>query len=66
MMFLDATLEAIPRGLTGPTPRDVFFAARADLIVLLWDGVSGGTARLAHYFQENQVSLLMGFVPARD
>jgi hypothetical protein len=64
VMLLDATLETIPRGMTGPTARDVFFATRADLIVLFWDGVSQGTAQLADYFRQNQISLLLGFVPA--
>ena len=43
--FLDASVETIPRGLAGPTERDILFASKADLVVLFWDGKSEGTAR---------------------
>ena len=60
--FLDASVETIPRGLTGPSERDIFFASRADLIVLFWDGESRGTAQLIEFFQRNMNNVLVGFV----
>ncbi len=60
--FLDASVEAVPRGLPGPTERDILFASRADLVVLFWDGKSQGTARLVEFFQRNMNNLLVGFI----
>jgi hypothetical protein len=48
--------------LTGPTERDIFFASRADLVVLFWDGKSKGTARVIDFFQRNMNNVLIGFV----
>lgn len=60
--FLDASVESVPRGLSGPSERDTFFAAKADLVVLIWDGTSGGTGLLVDYYKKNAKSLLIGFV----
>jgi hypothetical protein len=60
--FLDATVESVPRGLSGPTERDIFFSAKSDLVALFWDGKSRNTGRLVRYFEENAKSLLVGFV----
>jgi hypothetical protein len=60
--FLDASVEAIPRGLSGPTERDILFASRADLVVLFWDGKSRGTAQVIDFFRGNMNNLLIGFV----
>lgn len=60
--FLDATVETIPRGLVGPSERDVLFASRAELVVLFWDGASLGTAHLIDFFRANGTNLLVGHV----
>ena len=60
--FVDASVESIPRGLSGPSERDTFFAAKADLVALIWDGTSGGTGLLVDYYKQNAKSLLIGFV----
>jgi hypothetical protein len=60
--FLDASVETIPRGLSGPSERDILFAARADLVVLFWDGQSRGTAELIDFFKKNMNNTLVGFV----
>jgi hypothetical protein len=60
--FLDASVETIPRSLAGPLERDILFASRADLIVLIWDGASRGTGRLVEFFQKNMNNVLIGFV----
>jgi hypothetical protein len=59
---LDASVEAIPRGLPGPTERDILFASRADLVVLFWDGKSEGTARVLEFFRGNMNNVLIGLV----
>ncbi len=60
--FLDASVEAIPRGLEGPSERDVFFASKSDLVVLFWDGYSVGTGGMIDFYKSNAKSLLLGFV----
>lgn len=60
--FVDAAMEAIPRGLTGPNERDIFFCTKADLVIVFWDGESRGTKRLTDYFQENGRSLLISYI----
>lgn len=60
--FLDASVEPVPKGLRGGTSRDVFFCAKADLVILIWDGASVGTGQLMHYFQDNAKNLLIGFI----
>ena len=60
--FLDGSVESIPAGFTGPSSRDVLFALRADLVVLMWDGTSRGTLALIEYFQSKGINLLIGFI----
>jgi hypothetical protein len=62
LSFLDASVETIPRGLDGPTERDIFFASKADLVVLFWDGKSQGTGQIIEFFQRNMNNVLVGFV----
>ena len=60
--FLDASVEALPKGLAGPTPRDLLFCMKADLVILFWDGESAGTRSLIQYFTDAGKNLLIGFV----
>lgn len=60
--FLDGSTVQLPRGLQGPSERDVFFCTRADLVVLLWDGESQGTGVLVDYFERNGKNVLIGFL----
>src|SRR5262249_33139740 len=62
VQFLDASLESLPKGLTGPSARDVLFAAKADLVALFWDGKSPGTEETLRYYQEHGKTLLLGFI----
>jgi hypothetical protein len=62
MGFVDASLEAIPRGMQGPSKRDALFCMKADLVVLLWDGQSSGTQCLIQYFQSQGVASLLIFL----
>ena len=60
--FLDASIEALPKRMPGPSARDVLFCMRGDLIILFWDGQSEGTKDLVQYYQEQGVSSLLAFV----
>jgi hypothetical protein len=59
---VDASIENLPKGLSGPSERDVLFASRADLVILFWDGDSSGTRRLIDYFTANGTNILTGFI----
>jgi hypothetical protein len=60
--FLDASLETVPRSAVGPTPRDILFSRKADLVILLWDGQSKGTETLVRFYEEQGTNLLLAFV----
>jgi len=60
--FLDASVESLPRGVEGPSQRDVLFCIKSDLIILFWDGKSSGTQEMVRYFQEQGVSTLLAFL----
>ena len=59
---VDASIENLPRGLSGPSERDVLFASRADLVIVFWDGRSRGSKRLIDYFTANGTNILIGFI----
>jgi hypothetical protein len=59
---VDASVESLPKGLAGPTPRDVLFASRADLAMLFWDGKSRGTEKLLDFLKSNGVNTLVGII----
>jgi hypothetical protein len=60
--YIDASVESLPKGISGPSARDILFCVRSDLIVLFWDGHSRGTRELIDYFQNNGKSLLVSFI----
>ncbi len=60
--FVDASVEGLPKGLTGPSPRDVFFCMKADLVVLFWNADSIGTQKIMRYFEQQGKNLLIGFI----
>ncbi len=62
MPTLKCFVEPLPKGLTGPSERDIFFCAKADLVILLWDGESPGTKKLTDYFEQIGKNLLIGFI----
>lgn len=59
--FTDAEREQIPRVANAPTKRDVFFASRADLLILIWDGQSGGTKNLIDWLSNTGKDHIVGF-----
>ena len=60
--FVDASVESLPRGMTGPSSRDILFCMKADLVVLLWNGKSRGTEELMRYFEQQGKNVLVGFI----
>jgi len=60
--FLDASVESLPKGITGPHIRDLFFCVKSDLVILFWDSRSQGTGQLVRYFEDSGKNLLIGFV----
>ena len=60
--FVDARREQLPRGLQGPTDRDVLFLTKADVVILLWNGESRGTRRLIEWDQANEKDHIVAFV----
>jgi len=62
LRVIDASIEAIPKGFSGPSERDILMCLHADLIVLFWDGQSPIIYRLVEYFQSKERSVLVAFV----
>ena len=62
VQFIDASVEPVPRGMEGPSSREILFYRKADLVVLLWDGASRGTRQLIDYFQGKGSSTLVGLI----
>jgi hypothetical protein len=62
--FVDASQEQMPKSTSAPSDRDVLFAARADLLVLVWDGKSPAIKRMVEWLEVQRKDHLVGFVPA--
>jgi hypothetical protein len=60
--FVDAGREQLPKGIHGPTDRDVLFLTKADVIILLWNGESQGTRELIEWYRSNEKDHIVGFV----
>ena len=45
-----------------PSQRDVLFAQKADLVILLWDGQSVGIGQLADWFRKQRRNHLLAFI----
>jgi nucleoside 2-deoxyribosyltransferase len=59
--FIDAEREQVPRVPNAPSERDVFFASRADLLILIWNGRSGGTRSLIDWLSDTGKDHIVGF-----
>lgn len=60
--FIDSSIEPVPRSLTGPSSRDIFFCMKADLIFVFWDGTSKGSWEIIDYYQVNAKNTLIGYI----
>ncbi len=61
--FLDASSQQAPLVAGAPSERDVVFAARADLVIVAWNGVSEGTGQLLGWLTEQGKDHVLCFVP---
>jgi hypothetical protein len=62
VLFIDADREQVPHVPGAPSKRDIFLASRADLMVIIWDGVSGGTRALLEWLTANGKDHIAGFI----
>jgi len=62
VMFVDASVESLPRSIVGPSERDILFYLRADLIILFWDGQSSGTKQLIDFYQVSGKNVLIAYL----
>jgi hypothetical protein len=60
--IVDASVESVPKGIAGPSQRDLLFCMKADLVVLFWNGESRGTQELMRYYEQQGKNLLLGFI----
>jgi hypothetical protein len=63
IFFIDASLEQSLRVPDAPSQRDVFFAARSDLLIIFWNGLSKGTRDLINWVGAQGKDHLLSFVP---
>jgi hypothetical protein len=62
LTFIDAAREQVSSVQGAPTKRDVFLASRADLLILIWNGRSGGTRKLIEWLDEVGKDHVIGFI----
>lgn len=60
--FVDSSREQLLDLANAPSPRDVLFAQKSDLIILLWDGQSVGIGQLADWFSKQRRNHLLAFI----
>ncbi len=60
--LIDATTENVSQLVDAPSERDMFFASKADKVILFWDRESVGTKRLIDFFTKNGTNMLLGFI----
>jgi hypothetical protein len=60
--FVDAQSEPVPPVPEAPSKRDIFFATKADLIIILWDGASSGTGQLLAWLRRERKDHILGFL----
>lgn len=60
--FVDSSREQLLDIPNAPSPRDILFAQKADLIILLWDGKSDGIRQMLEWFQSQRRNCLLAYV----
>lgn len=63
LAFLDASAEQMPTVPGAPSERDVLLAARSDLVIVAWNGISGFSRQLLEWLAYNKKDHLLCFVP---
>jgi hypothetical protein len=61
LSFIDAEREQLLPAQGAPSKRDIFLASRADLVVLIWNGQSGGTKVLMDWLSAAGKDHIIGF-----
>jgi nucleoside 2-deoxyribosyltransferase len=59
--FIDAEREQLPPVPKAPSKRDVLFASRADLVVIIWNGKSSVTKGIIDWFSDTGKDHIVGF-----
>jgi hypothetical protein len=59
--FIDARKEQGLAGIQAPTERDLFFLAKANLVILLWNGKSSGTKEMIEWYSKQKKDHVIGF-----
>jgi hypothetical protein len=59
--FVDARKEQGLLGIQAPTDRDLFFLAKANLVILFWNGRSAGTREMIEWYYKQQKDHVVGF-----
>jgi hypothetical protein len=62
LLFIDAEREQVPHVPGAPSKRDIFLTSRADLLILIWDGRSGGTRALIEWLSATGKDHIIGFI----
>lgn len=60
--FIDAQKEQLPKGIHAPSERDLLFATKADLVILIWNGESHNTKQLTDWYKLHGKDHIIGFV----
>lgn len=60
--FIDAQKEQLPKGIKSPSKRDLLFATKADLLILIWDGKSPTMELLIDWQKLHGKDHIVGFV----
>jgi hypothetical protein len=58
---VDSSQEQVPKVPDAPSPRDVIFLSKTDLIILIWDGISPGTRDLSDWLRSQGKDHIIGF-----
>lgn len=61
--FIDAAQEQMPTIAGAASERDMLFASRADLLVIMWNGASKGTKQLLDWLRNQKKDHVLAFVP---
>lgn len=60
--IVDARHEQTPPIAEAPSKRDVYISSRADLLIIVWDGVSPGTAKLLKWLNTLKKDHVVGYL----
>jgi nucleoside 2-deoxyribosyltransferase len=59
--FVDSSKEQSLTGIQAPSNRDLYFLAKANLVILFWNGRSAGTRDMIEWYYKQQKDHVVGF-----